>query len=101
MAGERWCRMSFAEMLRALRTEAGWTQEELADKSGAPLWTIRSYERGQREAGWRALLDLCKAFSVDPRVFDACVPGEPTPTRRGRPRKDAEDAPAQKRKRKG
>ena len=43
--------MSFAEMLRTLRTEKGWTQEELADKSGVPLWTIRSYEIGKREAG--------------------------------------------------
>lgn len=82
--------MSFAEMLRVLRTEKGWTQEELADKSGVPLWTIRSYEIGQREAGWRALLDLCKALGVDPRVFDPCVPGETIPKlQRGRPRKDA------------
>jgi transcriptional regulator with XRE-family HTH domain len=92
--------MSFAEMLRTLRTKAGWTQEELADKSGVPLWTVRSYEIGRREAGWRAFLDMCKVLGVDPRVFDPCVPGEPTQTRLGRPPKDAEDTPAKTRKRK-
>jgi transcriptional regulator with XRE-family HTH domain len=92
--------MSFGEMLRTLRTKAGWTQEELADKSGVPLWTIRSYEIGSREAGWRALLDMCKVLGVDPRVFDPCVPGEPTQTQRGRPPKVDGAGQSQKRKRK-
>lgn len=86
--------MSFAEMLRTLRTKAGWTQEELADKSGVPLWTLRSYEIGRREPSWRGFLDLCKGLGVDPHVFDPCVPGEPTTTHLGRPRKS--DAPEEK-----
>ena len=78
--------LSFAEMLRRLRHQAGLTQEQLADKSGVPLWTLRGYEIGRREAGWRALLDLCKALGVDPLVFDPCVPGaEPPASAQGRP----------------
>jgi len=78
--------MSFAEMLRKLRHQAGLTQEQLADKSGVSLWTLRGYEIGRREPSWRSLLDLCKALAVDPRVFDPCVPGaEPPQAVYGRP----------------
>jgi transcriptional regulator with XRE-family HTH domain len=80
-------------MLRTLRHQAGLTQEQLADKSGVSLWTLRGYEIGRREPSWRSLLDLCKALAVDPRVFDPCVPGaEPPQAIHGRPPRASGDA---------
>lgn len=85
--------MSFAEMLRTLRHQADLTQEQLADKSGVSLWTLRGYEIGRREPSWRSLLDLCEALAVDPRVFNPCVPrAEPPQAVHGRPPRASGDA---------
>jgi transcriptional regulator with XRE-family HTH domain len=40
--------MTFNEILRTLREEAGLTQAGLAEKSGVPLRTIQGWEQGYR-----------------------------------------------------
>ena len=53
--------MTFADKLRQLRDAAGLTQEQMAERSGINLWTIRGYEQGRREPNWKGLLSLAKA----------------------------------------
>lgn len=42
-------RMAFANNVRALRTERGWTQQELADKLGVHRITVTRIESGQHQ----------------------------------------------------
>jgi transcriptional regulator with XRE-family HTH domain len=55
----------FSELLKMLRDEKGWTQEELAEISGVSLVSINRYEKGTRKnPGLTELRKLCKAFNV-------------------------------------
>jgi len=57
------------DLLLALRTQRGWTQEELSERSGISVRTIRNLERGRIQSPRRSSLDLL--FSVldpDPRA---------------------------------
>jgi transcriptional regulator with XRE-family HTH domain len=92
--------MTFAEKLKSLRTAAGWTQAELADKSGIPLGSIRDYEQGKRDPALSAAQKLARGLGVSLSAFDVPDEGSPSTSelrRPGRPRKpDAEaEAPAQ------
>jgi transcriptional regulator with XRE-family HTH domain len=102
--------MTFAEKLRQLRDAAGLTQEQMAERSGINLWTIRGYEQGRREPNWKGVLSLAKALDVAAEVFADCDESatEEEPAKpRGRPRKtnagQREPTPAKKttRKQKG
>ena len=42
---------TFSERLKALRKEAGLTQQELANAAGVTLRTIQNYEHGERRPG--------------------------------------------------
>jgi transcriptional regulator with XRE-family HTH domain len=82
--------MAFAEKLRQLRDAAGLTQEQMAERSGINLWTIRGYEQGRREPNWKGVLSLAKALDVAAEVFSACdesTTEEQSARPRGRPRK--------------
>lgn len=50
------------DLLLALRTQRGWTQEELSERSGISVRTIRNLERGRVSSPRRSSLDLL--FSV-------------------------------------
>ncbi|WP_405577422.1 helix-turn-helix domain-containing protein [Streptomyces sp. NBC_01190] len=50
------------DLLLALRTQRGWTQEELSERSGISVRTIRNLERGRVQSPRRSSLDLL--FSV-------------------------------------
>lgn len=50
------------DLLLALRTQRGWTQEELSERSGISVRTIRNLERGRIQSPRRSSLDLL--FSV-------------------------------------
>ena len=87
--------MTFAEKLRQLRDAAGLTQEQMAERSGINLWTIRGYEQGRREPNWKGVLSLAKSLNVAAEVFSECdesTTDEQSARPRGRPRKP--EAPA-------
>jgi transcriptional regulator with XRE-family HTH domain len=74
--------MTFAEKLKALRTAAGWTQAEFAEKCGVPLGTIRDYEQGKRDPSLSAVLKLARGLGVSLSAFDmtdAEAPGPAAP----------------------
>jgi predicted ATPase/transcriptional regulator with XRE-family HTH domain len=64
------------DLLLALRTQRGWTQEELSERSGISVRTIRNLERGRIQSPRRSSLDLL--FSVldpEPRGRAGRAPG--------------------------
>jgi len=61
-----------------LRTLAGLTQEQLADRSGVPVGTLRGYEQGRREPLWDAFLRLARALGVACEAFADCEAGRVT-----------------------
>src|SRR5262245_51382394 len=82
--------MNFCERLKELRVGAGWTQLELADRSGVPVGTIRDYEQGKRDPLLPSAQKLARALGLSLSAFDGV--GEPadgtgagpTPTKKGR-----------------
>ncbi|MFC1431534.1 helix-turn-helix domain-containing protein [Streptacidiphilus sp. N1-3] len=55
------------DLLLALRTQRGWTQEQLSERSGVSVRTIRNLEQGRIHSPRRSSLDLL--FSVlDPEL---------------------------------
>lgn len=64
----------FGENVRAARKERGWTQEELAEKTGLAAVQISRIERGVREVRITTLLRLLKALDISPGVLlqDLC-----------------------------
>jgi transcriptional regulator with XRE-family HTH domain len=85
--------MRYGERLGQLREKAGLTQEQLAERSGVNLWTLRGYEQGRREPSWKAALSLAAALGVAAEAFADCEEGTAEDTDqqdkrpRGRPRK--------------
>jgi transcriptional regulator with XRE-family HTH domain len=75
--------MRFAELLRELREKAGLTQQQLADKAGIPVTSLRNHEQGQRSPSWAAVVKLSKALGVTADTFSACdevsEPEKPAP----------------------
>lgn len=61
--------MTFAERLQQLRAKAGFTQEELARRSGLSVGAVRNYEQGIREPYWRVVVQMAKALGVSCEVF--------------------------------
>jgi transcriptional regulator with XRE-family HTH domain len=66
-------RGAISELLKEYRLHKGWTQEELAHRSGYDSRYINMLERGRRNPSIRALVDLCQSFDVRPSVFFAEV----------------------------
>ena len=59
-------RQSVGRLLRERRHARGWTQEELALRSGLHRTFIGLLERGARGANVDRLADLARAFEVEP-----------------------------------
>jgi transcriptional regulator with XRE-family HTH domain len=81
--------MTFADKLKALRQEKKMTQENLAERSGIPIGTIRDYEQGKRDPLLSNAQRLAKALGVSLDVFPVLdsekgrpAPKKPRPRRR-------------------
>ncbi len=83
--------MQFKGVLKELRTKAGLTQEQLAQKAGIPLSSLRGHEQGQRVPSWASVVKLARALGVSTDAFADCdeVKEEeaPQPAAPRRPRK--------------
>ena len=64
--------MQFKDVLKALRTKAGLTQEQLALKAGIPLSSLRGHEQGQRVPSWASVVKLAHALGVPTDDFAGC-----------------------------
>jgi len=61
--------LSTGETIRMLRELKGWTQEQLAERSGISATNISSLENERVEIGKRRAEQLAKAFSVHPAII--------------------------------
>lgn len=64
--------MNLAEKLKALRIQNGFSQEELANRSGIALRTIQRIEKGNNEPRGNTLQMLCSALNTEISVLTAC-----------------------------
>lgn len=55
---------SLAATLRAVRTEQGQTQEDLAHKAGLTVAAVARIERGQANPTWTTVRRLAQALNV-------------------------------------
>jgi transcriptional regulator with XRE-family HTH domain len=89
--------MHLGVKLLTLRESCGWTQDQLADRAGVPVGSIRNYEQGRREPPWDALFRLGEALGVGGGAFfdtfRPCV-GHPLDESQKRPRGRPRAAPA-------
>ncbi|HEY7425960.1 MAG TPA: helix-turn-helix transcriptional regulator [Gemmataceae bacterium] len=81
---------TFGERLQRLRSESGLTQQQVSDRAGVPLQTLRNWEHDRREPLTSALFKLADALGVDCSAFKGCVDAEPPPSKKGKKRKERE-----------
>ena len=62
-------RASIGHTVRKLRSEKGWTQEELAQRAGLHPTYIGGIERGERNLGLDNLLKLARALDQHPSAL--------------------------------
>lgn len=56
---------TFAERLKSLRGEKGWSQQRLADELKLSKSSVNMYERGEREPGFETMEAIADLFNVD------------------------------------
>lgn len=66
----------FRDLLRRVRTDAGFTQIQLAEKLGKPQSFVSKAETGERRLDFLETLDYCTACgaSLDVLVSGLCSP---------------------------
>jgi transcriptional regulator with XRE-family HTH domain len=62
-------RVSTGEVIQILREKKGWTQEELAKRSGMHANNISLLENDRVDIGKRRAEQLAKAFGVHPAII--------------------------------
>lgn len=62
-------RFQFGKRIRELRNAKGWSQEELAMKSGIHFTYVGSVERGERNIGLDNILRLARALDQHPSTL--------------------------------
>ena len=76
---------TFALRLKELRTAAGITQPELAEKAGMSKGGIADLEQGRREPAWGTVIALAAALGVKTDEFLKPASEATTAAPRGRP----------------
>lgn len=76
----------FAGRLRELRSKAGVTQKELAERAGLSELGVRQLEIGRREPSFETVLKIAQGLGVSLSAFDP--PPEEPPKRNRRKAKD-------------
>jgi transcriptional regulator with XRE-family HTH domain len=76
--------VEFAGRLRELREAAGISQEELANRAGISVASIRGLEQDSSEPSWSTVLKLARALNVRTTEFE-----KPVKKRKGDGRTDA------------
>ena len=67
----------FGSRVRQLRSERGWTQEELGEKAGRHWTYIGGIERGERNVTLRVISDVARALGMPVRdLFPRGVKGQ-------------------------
>ena len=61
--------LTTGEVIRMLRELKGWTQEELAGRSGVHAKNISSLENNRIDIGKKRTEQLAKAFGVHPAII--------------------------------
>lgn len=61
--------MSFGDVLKCLRKEAGMTQDELAQTLNVAKSTVSMYERGERFPGFDAVKEIADVFGISTDVL--------------------------------
>jgi len=69
VAAEAHARLTTGEVIRMLRELKGWTQEELARRSGISATNISSLENERVDIGKKRVVQLAKAFDVHPAII--------------------------------
>lgn len=67
-------RSRFGKRIRQLRLAKGWSQEDLAARSGLHPTYIGGIERGERNLGLNNLLKLARALDEHPSALFADFP---------------------------
>jgi len=62
-------RVTTGEVIRILRDKKGWTQDELARRSGISSTNLSALENDQVDIGKRRAEALSKAFGVHPAII--------------------------------
>jgi len=62
-------RVTTGEVIRILRDKKGWTQDELARRSGISATNLSALENDQVDIGKRRAEALAKAFGVHPAII--------------------------------
>lgn len=57
--------MEFSQIVKNLRLERGWSQQEVADRVGLNKMTISQYENGKRKPSFEMIEALAGIFHVD------------------------------------
>ena len=103
---------TFGDRLKRFRTDAGLTQQQLAEAAGVNRFTVAKIEQNLHEPSWVTVQALAKALGTNCLAFEGTVepPDEKPRGKVGRPRKGQvkeepparpEEPPAKKRKGKG
>ncbi len=66
--------MTFANLLKKHRRQAGWTQDRLATEAGLHKGSIAHYELGTRWPTWDAVQQLALALGVPVTEFATVKP---------------------------
>jgi len=69
VAARAHAKLSTAEVIRMLRELKGWTQQELAVRSGISASNISLLENDRVEIGKKRAVQLAKAFDVHPAII--------------------------------